>query len=71
MGEEQAKNVKKGKEVAKGDDFKSSAFFRKLQVCIMKGNERQEETSSTISEIKDKMIEKKKKVGGESASFKL
>lgn len=30
--DQQAKNVKKGKEVAKGDDFKSSAFFRKLQV---------------------------------------
>lgn len=34
-------------------------------------NNQQEETSSTISEIKEQMIEKKKKVGGESASYKL
>lgn len=33
--------------------------------------DRQEETASTINEIKGQMIEKKKKVGGESASYKL
>jgi hypothetical protein len=31
----------------------------------------QEETSNTISDIKSQIIEKKKKVGGESASYKL
>ena len=59
--ESQAKNVKKGVEVAKSDDFKSTAFFKKLQ----------EEATMAVDDIKAKMIETKKKVGGESASYKL
>ena len=57
----QAKNVKKGVEVSKSDDFKSTAFFKKLQ----------EEATMAVDDIKSKMIETKKKVGGESASYKL
>lgn len=53
--------MKKGVEVSKGDDFKSSAFFRKLQ----------EEATMAVNDIKSKVIETKKKVGGESASYKL
>lgn len=59
--ERQAKNVVKGKESSKSDDFKSTAFFKKLQ----------EETTAAVDEIKGKVIEKKKKVGGASASYKL
>ncbi|KAK8819940.1 hypothetical protein WA538_002041 [Blastocystis sp. DL] len=57
----EAKNVVKGKESSKSDDFKSTAFFKKLQ----------EETTAAVDEIKGKVIEKKKKVGGASASYKL
>lgn len=55
------KNVVKGRESSKSDNFKSTAFFRKLQ----------EETTAAVDEIKSKVIEKKKKVGGASASYKL
>ena len=57
--------------MTKSDDFKSSSFFKKLQVGEGRGGETQEETTSAINEIKGKVIETKKKVGGESANYKL